>query len=107
MSTSNFDIEKTLPNNALLVSGIHISSGAPSDGQILVYNSSNNQFEYQDQEAQGISGIPIAPGSPSDGQVLVYNSTTNQWEYQDQSGGATGPTGPTGPKMILLVLLVQ
>lgn len=46
-SNSNIEIEKRFENgNAYMISGIQIASGAPMDGQILVYSAANKQWEY-------------------------------------------------------------
>jgi len=46
-SNSNIEIEKRFENgNAYMISGIQIASGAPTDGQILVYSAANNQWQY-------------------------------------------------------------
>ena len=86
MSSPNFDFNITTPNNALLVSGIQIASGSPSDGQVFVYNATTNQWEYQAQSGGG----PTGPTGPTgvDGVTGPTGPT---------GAGVTGPTGPTGP----------
>ena len=73
------EIEKRFENgNAYMISGIQVASGAPTDGQFLVYNATNNQWEYG---AATIGGIPIQTGTPTDGQQLQYNLTANEWQF--------------------------
>lgn len=78
-SDPNFEIEKRFEyGNAYMISGIQIASGAPADGQFLVYNATNNQWEYG---AATIAGIPIQAGAPADGQQLQYNLAANEWQF--------------------------
>ena len=74
-SEPNFEIEKH--GNTYKISGIQIASGAPIDGQFLVYNEANNQWEY----GAAIAGIPVQTGTPTDGQSLQYDATANEWKF--------------------------
>ena len=77
--SSDFEIEKRFEHgNAYMISGIQIASDAPADGQFLVYNATNNQWEYG---AATIAGIPIQAGTPVDGQFLQYNLAANEWQF--------------------------
>lgn len=78
-SDPNFENEKRFENgSAYMISGIQIASGAPTAGQFLVYNATNNQWEYG---AATIAGIPIQAGTPTDGQHLQYNLAANEWQF--------------------------
>jgi len=78
-SDPNIEIEKRFENgNAYMISGIQIASGAPTSGQLLVYNATNNQWEYG---AASIAGIPIQAGTPADGQQPQYNLAANEWQF--------------------------
>jgi hypothetical protein len=78
-SDSNFETEKRFENgNAYMISGIQIASGAPTSGQLLVYNATNNQWEYG---AASIAGIPVQTGTPADSQQLQYNLSDNEWKF--------------------------
>ena len=75
-SDPNFEIEKT--GSAYMISGIQVASGAPTDGQFLVYNATSNQWEYG---AATIAGIPIQTGTPADGDTLQYDLADNEWKF--------------------------
>lgn len=77
--SSDLEIEKRFENgNAYMISGIQIASGAPTAGQFLVYNATNNQWEYGPTT---IAGIPIQAGAPADAQQLQYNLAANEWQF--------------------------
>jgi hypothetical protein len=65
--------------DATSLQGVAISNDAmtPTNGQFLVYNSTDTEWDVQPTVA------------PSNNDVLVYNSTSGEWEAQPQSGGVT------------------
>ena len=78
-SDPNFESEKRFENgNAYMISGIQLSSRAPTSGQFLVYNATNKQWEYG---AATIAGIAVQAGTPANGQHLEYNLATNEWKF--------------------------
>jgi hypothetical protein len=91
-------------------------SSAPSDGQVLKWNSSAGQWEpgsaslngsaggdlsgnYPNPTVAKLQGRTIASAAPSDGQVLRWNSSTSQWEPSTSgvSGSAGGDLSGTYP----------
>ena len=74
---------------------------APSDGQILAYNSTSGEWEAisESSDATALRGVTIetAAATPSDGQILAYNSTSGEWELTTNasSGDATALRGVT------------
>lgn len=78
-SDPNYEIEKRFESgNAYMISGVQVASGAPTDGQFLVYNATTNQWEYG---ATTIAGIPVQTGTPADGDKLQYNLAANEWQF--------------------------
>lgn len=71
--------------------GRAIANVAPADNQVLVWSSTNNRWEPQDQSGGGgnataIQNRPVSSAAPNTGQALVWDG--NQWVPADVSGGA-------------------
>jgi hypothetical protein len=82
-NNSNFDIEKfDATGNAYMISGIQVQSGAPTNGQILVYSAATNQWTYLTPPAL-FAGIPVQTGTPTDGQTLKYDQASNEWKFSN------------------------
>jgi hypothetical protein len=81
-SDPKFENEKFEYGNAYMISGIPIASGVPVNGQSLVYNATNKQWEYTPTPVvAGVAGIPIQAGVPMNGQKLQYNQAANEWQF--------------------------
>jgi hypothetical protein len=91
-------------------------SSAPSDGQVLKWNSSAGQWEpgsaslsgsaggdlsgnYPNPTVAKLQGRTVASIAPSDGEVLKWNSSTSRWEPSTNglSGSAGGDLSGTYP----------
>jgi hypothetical protein len=60
----------------------NVSTTAPSDGQALVYDTSNSQWQPGTVATSvALNDLTdVSASGPSGGQSLVYDSTTNKWE---------------------------
>jgi len=68
-------------NNQNLGDLANVSSTAPSNGQVLTYNTSNTQWEPQTAASGGGGGISRAV-LQSGGNPAMISSTTNTWTQQ-------------------------
>ena len=102
------DLSGTYPSPTVAkIQNVDISAAAPSDGQVLTYDTTNGwQPETPSTEPTGaasgdlsgtypsptvakIQNVDISAAAPSDGQVLTYD-TTNGWQPETPSAGGSG-----------------
>jgi hypothetical protein len=58
-----------------------IAETSPSDNQILVYNSSNEQYEPEDfPESSTTNLTDVSSTSPTNNQILIFNDSTGEYE---------------------------
>ncbi len=65
---------------------VDITTTAPTAGQVLVWNATNNEFEPGAPAATsigGLSDVDITTTAPTAGQVLKWNATNNEFEPAD------------------------
>ena len=108
---TNVGVATTPYGNAVLIQGLQVTSVAPTNGQILLWNSSDSLWEATTGAADGISamtgdvtgagagsvatsviairGKAVSAMAPSNAQILLFNSSTNTWVPQSISGDVT------------------
>lgn len=80
--------------NANKIQGIDVISTAPTNGQILTYNSTNSRWEPTTSSGGGGGSTTLATltdvniSSPNNNQVLTYNTATSKWTNQTPSSGS-------------------
>ena len=83
------DIRATLRITAASIGNladVDITTTAPTAGQVLVWNATNNEFEPGAPAATsigGLSDVDITTTAPTAGQVLKWNATNNEFEPAD------------------------
>ena len=73
------------------LSDVNLSS--PTDGQILVYDDTNDEWVNANPTggASSVSDLTdVDLTNLANGQILKYNSTTQKWENANESGGGGG-----------------
>lgn len=64
---------------------------APSNGQVLTFDSTSEKWENSTPATPSLAGLSdTAVTDPSNGQVLTYNSTSGKWENATGGGGGGG-----------------
>jgi len=83
------DVRATLRITAASIGNladVDITTTAPTAGQVLVWNATNNEFEPGAPAATsigGLSDVDITTTAPTAGQVLKWNATNNEFEPAD------------------------
>ncbi len=75
-----------------------VATTAPSDGQVLSWNSTSSEWEPAtvsgggggSADATTIQSRDVASTAPSDGQVLAWDSATSKWQPTSVSGAGGG-----------------
>lgn len=83
------------------IKNVSVSTAAPSNGQVLRYNSSTTAWEpnsltlagdvtgvYSANSVVKIQAVSVSTTAPSNGFVLKYNSTTTQWAPATESSAS-------------------
>lgn len=79
-SSNNFEIEKS--STGYVISGIQVQSGTPTNGQLLSYDGTTNQWKYLTPPGL-FAGIPVQSGTPTNGQTLKYDQASNEWKFSN------------------------
>lgn len=83
MSENNLDFRVDAGaqrQNALLLNGAPLASGAPTDGQTLVFNTMTGQWGYG--SAAMLAGFPIQTSTPpANGDTIRFNAATSEWVF--------------------------
>lgn len=86
---SNSSINTTAIWNADQLQGFNISSVAPTNGQLLLYNSGTSMWTATSvtvTDAESIWTRAIHDSVPSDRQVLIWNNGSSYWQYDHLIG---------------------
>ncbi len=83
------------------IRGRAVSITAPSNSQVLTWNTTNNQWEPQNQSGGGganatqLQGRNLASTAPADTQVICWDASGASWKPCTASGGSGGATSFT------------
>ncbi|MFN6460538.1 MAG: hypothetical protein RMZ41_001650 [Nostoc sp. DedVER02] len=77
--------------NASQIRGINVHTTAPTNGQVLSFNSTNNRYEPTTAGSSSIASLTDATiTSPAQSQILIYNGTSGKWENKVQPNSHPG-----------------
>ncbi|MCW5317947.1 hypothetical protein GTQ43_30515 [Nostoc sp. KVJ3] len=80
--------------NASKIQGVDVISTAPTNGQILTYNSTTSKWTPTTSSGGGSSTLATLTDatitSPTESQILTYNATTSKWENKVASNSHPG-----------------
>ena len=87
------DIYAPVAGGATQLTGLSdVSVASLTDGQILKYDATNQEWVNADESGGGSSTLDgltdVDLTSVTNGQVLKYNSTSGKWENANESGGS-------------------
>jgi hypothetical protein len=76
-----------------------VDAAAPSNGQVLKFNSTSGNWEAADDltggggatELADLTDVDASVGSPSDGNILVYRSAGNDWVLEAKPAAGSNP----------------
>lgn len=98
------------PDDAVSINGVRVCTNTPTNGQTLVYNSTNNCWEPQSlsvtlagdvtgpsnaNTVEKIRNRTVSPSAPTTNQFLGWNHLTSQWEPKNVSSGSSGSVAMT------------
>lgn len=63
-----------LVQNAVAIQGVFVNVTAPENGQVVAYNSTEEEYIPIDVNAVEIQGVPVITTAPENGQVITYDS---------------------------------
>lgn len=88
-NNSKYWSEQSNPTSLVGLTDTDINN--PTNGQTLIYNSTNQKWENQNGGSASLAGLSdVDLTAPADGQVLTYDSTNQEWVNADigASGGS-------------------